>query len=76
MYELVEKTSESCQRKAELEAMLKVVRADVEWLKKRPMDKETELQNTALKNKGLNGNTERSQSIQQEELETKLKISE
>ncbi|XP_027098225.1 interactor of constitutive active ROPs 2, chloroplastic-like [Coffea arabica] len=75
-YELVEKTkSESCQREAELEARLKVARADVEELKKRLMDKETELKNTAEKNKGLNGNVERDQCIQQE-LGTELKKSE
>ncbi|CDP07955.1 unnamed protein product [Coffea canephora] len=75
-YELVEKTkSESCQREAELEARLKVARADVDELKKRLMDKETELKNTTEKNKGLNGSVERDQCIQQE-LGTELKKSE
>ncbi|KAL3536309.1 hypothetical protein ACH5RR_004770 [Cinchona calisaya] len=76
-YELVEKTkSESCQREAELEAKLKVARADVEGLKKTLMDKETELKNIAENNKGLNLKVERSQSLQQEQLGIELQKSE
>lgn len=76
-YEQVEKTkSESCQREAELEANLMVARADVEVLKKRLMDKETELKNIVENSKGLNLNVERSRSIQQEKLETEMQKSE
>ncbi|KAL3531899.1 hypothetical protein ACH5RR_005420 [Cinchona calisaya] len=76
-YELVEKTKlESCQREAEMEAKLSVARSDVERLKERLMDKETELNNITEKNKGLNLELGKNQSIQQEEWRTELQKSE
>lgn len=54
-FELVEQTkSESCQREADLEEKLKVAKADIEDLKARLLDKESELQTISTENKGLN----------------------
>ncbi|KAK3016645.1 hypothetical protein RJ639_006740 [Escallonia herrerae] len=54
-YELAEHTkSESCQREAELEAKLRVAKAEVEELKEKLLDKETKLQSISEENEGLN----------------------
>ncbi|KAK2977595.1 hypothetical protein RJ640_007231, partial [Escallonia rubra] len=54
-YELAERTkSESCQREAELEAKLRVAKAEVEELKKKLLDKENKLQSISEENEGLN----------------------
>lgn len=76
-YELVEQTkSESCKREAELEATLKVARADIEELKARLMDKESELQNLSNENKGLSLKVEDHQSTGTDQVEKELKESE
>ncbi|KAI5665336.1 hypothetical protein M9H77_24659 [Catharanthus roseus] len=76
-YELVEQTkSESCKREAELEATLKVARADIEELKARLMDKESELQNLSNENKGLSLKVEDHQSTGTDQVERELKESE
>ncbi|KAF8397634.1 hypothetical protein HHK36_016554 [Tetracentron sinense] len=74
-YELVELTkSQSCLREAELEEELKKTKSDIDGLKAKLMDKETELQSISEENERLKMKTEKDQSSQREsELEKELK---
>lgn len=66
-YELVEQVKAgSSLREAELEAEIKVTKADIEELKANLMDKETELQGILEENEGLNLMLKKSVSFQKE----------
>lgn len=76
-FELVEQTkSESCQREAYLEEKLKVAKADIEDLKARLMDKESELINLSNENKGLSLEVEGHHSIETDQLKMEFQESE
>lgn len=76
-FELVEQTkSESCQREAYLEEKLKVAKADIEDLKARLMDKESELINLSNENKGLNLEVEGHHSIETDQVKIEFQESE
>ncbi|XVE76232.1 hypothetical protein DITRI_Ditri12bG0156300 [Diplodiscus trichospermus] len=76
-YEQVEcLRTQSCQREAELEAELKRTKADIEELRAKLMDKETELQSISEENEGLNLKIQKNQSDEREresELAAELK---
>ncbi|KAJ7947763.1 Interactor of constitutive active ROPs [Quillaja saponaria] len=66
-YELVEQIkSESSLRESELEAELKIRKANIEELKANLMDKETELQGIVAENEELNFKLEKNHSCQRE----------